>query len=259
MTDNTAAIHARRRLIWAGAIIGFSLGGFFDGILLHQVLQWHHLFSLVPGEMWRDIRNQILMDGWFHVLHYAIALVGLWLLWSARAGSGSDRRLLGAALLGFGVWQFVDVVLFHWILMIHRIRVDVANPLAYDLGWLAAFGVTTLCAGLWLWRRRGGTGGAGRRAAAGLAAIALLAGPMAAIPAPSAATLVLFRANADAFAAVAALDARVLWTSPSGDLMAIMPAPHSGALRQAWQLYAHGALVVGSTPAFGGCLAWIQS
>jgi len=265
MTDDTAPIHTRRRLAWAGAVVGFALGGFFDGILLHQVMQWHHLFSLVPGEMWRDIRNQTLMDGWFHVLHYAIALVGLWLLWTARAGfagSDSDRHLLGAALLGFSVWQFVDVVLFHWILMIHPIRVDVASPLAYDLGWLAAFGVTTLCAGLWLWRWHGDAGGRGRRPAAGLAAVVMLAGPAAAIPAPSAATLVLFRANADpadGFAAVAALDARVLWTSPSGDLMAIMPAPHSGALRQAWQLYAHGALVVGSTPALGGCLAWAQS
>lgn len=86
MADDIDPIQTGRRLDWAGAILGFSLGGFFDGILLHQVLQWHHLFSLVPGETWRDIRNQILMDGWFHVLHYVIALVGLWLLWSARAG-----------------------------------------------------------------------------------------------------------------------------------------------------------------------------
>ena len=48
---------ALRRLAWAAATIGFALGGFFDGILLHQVLQWHHLFSLVPGERWADIRN----------------------------------------------------------------------------------------------------------------------------------------------------------------------------------------------------------
>ena len=264
MADGLHPAQTSRRLAWAGAIIGFALGGFFDGILLHQVLQWHHRFSLVPGDVWRDIRNQILMDGWFHVLHYAIALAGLWLLWTARAGfsgAGADRRLLGATLLGFGAWQFVDVVLFHWVLMIHRIRVDVPNPLAYDLGWLAAFGVTTLCAGLRLWRGHGGTGGPGHRAAAGLAIAVLLAGPAAAIPPRNAATLVLFRAGADpaeAFAAVAALDARVLWASPSGDLMAITPAPHVGAWRQAWHLYSHGALVVGSTPALGGCLAWTQ-
>jgi uncharacterized membrane protein len=265
MTGNTGSTHNGRRLAWAGAITGFALGGFFDGILLHHVLQRHHLFSLVPGDVWRDIRNQILMDGWFHVLHYAIALAGLWLLWTARAGFagvGKGRRLLEATVLGFSAWQFVNVVLFHWVLAIHRIRVDVPNPLTYDLGWLVAFGVTTLCAGLWLWRGRGGAGGPGHRAAAGLAAVVLLAGPVAAIPPRSAATLVLFRAGADpaeAFAAVAALDARVLWASPSGDLMAITPAAHAGAWHEAWHLYSHGALVVGSTPALGGCLAWTQS
>jgi uncharacterized membrane protein len=26
----------------AGILFGLGLGGFFDGIMLHQVLQWHH-------------------------------------------------------------------------------------------------------------------------------------------------------------------------------------------------------------------------
>jgi len=259
MSNQQSAV--RRRLAWAGGIIGFALGGFFDGILLHQVLQWHHLFSLVPGETWRDIRMQILMDGWFHVLHYWIACVGLWLLWNARSdfsGARGDRMLLAAALLGFSVWQFIDIVLFHWILVIHRIRVDAPNPLAYDLGWLIAFGVTTLCAAWWVWRGTGGAGG--RRAAAGLAMLALLAGPAAALPSAGTTTVVLFQAGADparSFAAVAAIDARVIWSSPAADIMAITPPPGSWA--QVLRLYAHGALVVGSTPALGGCLGWAKS
>ncbi|WP_272547883.1 DUF2243 domain-containing protein [Acidovorax sp. NCPPB 3576] len=28
---------------WPGYLLGFSLGVFFDGIVLHQILQWHHL------------------------------------------------------------------------------------------------------------------------------------------------------------------------------------------------------------------------
>ena len=153
MTGRSQPTQPTTRLALAGGIIGFGLGGFFDGILLHQVLQRHHPFSPVPGEIRRDIRMQILMDGLFHVLHYVIALAGLWPLWRGRAefkGSGADLRLLGAVLLGFSLWQFVDIVLFHWVLAIHRIRVGVANPLAYDLGWLAVFGATTLLAGLWL-------------------------------------------------------------------------------------------------------------
>lgn len=30
-----------------GIVLGVGLGGFFDGIVLHQVLQWHHMFSSV--------------------------------------------------------------------------------------------------------------------------------------------------------------------------------------------------------------------
>src|SRR5829696_6320381 len=99
----------RRSLLIAGGVIGVALGGFFDGILLHQILQWHHFLSLVPGEALRDIRAQILADGMFHVAVYAIAALGLWLLWRARGGIGSasGRHLLGAVLLGFGAWQVV--------------------------------------------------------------------------------------------------------------------------------------------------------
>lgn len=69
-----------RTLFWATGVLGFALGGFFDGILLHQVLQWHHFLSLVPGEVWRDLRTQVLAHGWFHVAVYALATAGLVLL-----------------------------------------------------------------------------------------------------------------------------------------------------------------------------------
>ena len=34
-------------LIIAGIFLGLGLGGFVDGILLHQILQWHHMLSNV--------------------------------------------------------------------------------------------------------------------------------------------------------------------------------------------------------------------
>lgn len=52
---------------WSGLSLGFGLGGFFDGILLHQVLQWHHLLSGVE-QAHVDIRVLIMTDGLFHVL-----------------------------------------------------------------------------------------------------------------------------------------------------------------------------------------------
>src|SRR5436305_559397 len=142
--------------VWGALLVGLSFGGLFDGILLHQVLQWHHLLSLVGGESVRDMRVQIMADGLFHVLMYVVAAIGLWLIWSAAGSSAfgrSDRRLLASALLGFGAWQFADVIVFHWIARIHRIRVDVPNPLAWDIGWMIVFGVPTVALGLWLLAR----------------------------------------------------------------------------------------------------------
>src|SRR4051812_2193731 len=36
---------SRARLIIAAILLGVGLGGFFDGIVLHQILQWHHMIS----------------------------------------------------------------------------------------------------------------------------------------------------------------------------------------------------------------------
>lgn len=270
MAISASAAPANRRPAFAAGVLGFALGGFFDGILLHQVLQWHHFLSLVPGDALRDIRAQILADGMFHVAVYAITALGLWLLWRARGGleTAGGRRLLGAALLGFGVWQVVDVVVFHWVVGIHRIRVDVPNPLLWDVGWLAVIGLPPLLAGLWLRRAAaegggppaaGGGGRHGRAAAAALALAVLGAAPVASLPPPGAASVVvLFRPGLGlegAFAAVAAADGRVVWADASGGLLGVELGPDASA----WRLYRHGALLVGSSGPLAGCLAWFKA
>lgn len=74
---------------WAGYMLGFAMGGFFDGILLHQILQWHHLLSALESDPFRDLRTQILADGIFHALMYVIMAIGLWKLWqTAEDNSG---------------------------------------------------------------------------------------------------------------------------------------------------------------------------
>nr|WP_086017472.1 DUF2243 domain-containing protein [Sinorhizobium meliloti] len=37
--------HGQRSRLAGFFALGVSIGGFFDGILLHHVLQWHHLLS----------------------------------------------------------------------------------------------------------------------------------------------------------------------------------------------------------------------
>lgn len=248
-----------RRLAWAAGIIGFALSGFFDGILLHQVLQWHHLFSLVPGEAWRDIRNQILVDGLFHVLMYVVASIGLFRLWRARhelRAPDAGRALAAGALLGFGLWNAVDVVGFHWLIGIHRIRVGVPDPLAYDLGWLAAFAVPFLIGGWRILRRAVPGGPPGGPAAVVLALLTPTAATVAALPPPDGKTAVaLFApgaAPADMFAAAAAADARVLWIDRASGLAGFV----GDRTLAAEHLYANGALFVSRSTALAGCLAW---
>ena len=248
-----------RPLSWASGIIGFALSGFFDGILLHQVLQWHHLFSLVPGEAWRDIRNQILMDGLFHILMYFVAAYGLFRLWRARHAlrrPGAGRSVAGGALLGFGVWNVVDVIGFHWMIGIHRIRVGVPDPLLYDLGWLAAFAVPPLLVGWWMLMKPGGP--AGRFPAALLALLTPTAAALAALPAPDGRTAVaLFVPGSSASAMLdtaARADARLLWVDPTTGLAAFISDRPLAARR----LYGRGVIVASRSTALAGCLAWAR-
>jgi uncharacterized membrane protein len=263
MLPNPGPASEPRRLLLAAGVLGFALGGFIDGILLHQVLQWHHLLSLVEGEMFRDLRVQILADGLFHVLMYVIALSGLWLLWRSRreiTGTRADSRIVAAALLGFGIWQVVDVVGIHWLAGIHRIRVDVPNPLVWDVGWLIVFAGPSLTAGWWLMQHSGPGGTAGpltRATPAALAALTLVAGPLSALP-PSGVTtsIVVFRSDlgsTETFAAVAEAGGRVIWSSRAGDVLAVDLG--GAGVRE---LYKNGALLVSTSLLGVGCLAWSQ-
>lgn len=237
-------------LAWS-VVLGFALGGFFDGILLHQILQWHHLLSLVPAV--GDLRAQVLWDGLFHALHYVLAAVGLWGLW--RHGMPPGARLLGALLLGFGLWHLVDSVLSHWVLGIHRIRVDVENPLLWDIGWLALFGLVPFAIAAWLLRGDGGTPGT-RRGLALLAILALGAGAWAMRAPPGQPyTFAVFRPGLEPAAiesGVEALGGRIVWAAGPTLDVALIDLPRGSR----WSLYGRGAILVSGAGAPPGCAAW---
>ncbi|HEX7008068.1 MAG TPA: DUF2243 domain-containing protein [Alphaproteobacteria bacterium] len=237
-------------------MLGVALGGFFDGILLHQILQWHHLFSLVPG--FDDLRLQVLWDGYFHALMYVGAAIGLWGLWRAHdaAGEPRGRILAGALLIGFGIWHVLDAVLSHWVLGIHRIKLDSSDPLAWDLVWFVVFGLVPLAAG-WLIGRGGGPG----RLRGATVVMALLtaatvgAGAWSLVPPPDQPfTAVVFRPGHGApqvFAALASADARLVWSDPAMGVVVADVPPH-----RSWRLYRHGALLVTGSGVPAGCFAW---
>jgi uncharacterized membrane protein len=255
-----------RRHDWGAFLLGFGLGGFFDGILLHQVLQWHHLLSAVSGEAFRDIRVQILADGLFHVLMYVLVAAGLWLLWRTprqQAARSSGGRLFAHALLGFGVWNIVDAALFHWLLGLHRIRMDVDNPLFWDLLWFFVFGVLFVGLGWWLRGRQptdsgAGAGGHRLRAPVVLTVAAVVGGAVAALPPPGVTSyMVLFKPGTTPAQAIAALDhvdGRLMWSDRSGQLLAV----DLGTGGRPAELYRHGAMLVSNSLLPVGCFNWMR-
>jgi uncharacterized membrane protein len=263
-TRSTDRSGAGRSLASAGLALGFGLGGFFDGILLHQVLQWHHLLSALDGAG-GDVRLLILTDGLFHLLMFVVTAIGLLLLWRSRrrfAEPGGDRQLLAHALLGFGGWHIIDALLSHWILGIHRIRMDSSVPLAWDLGWLLVFGLVPALCG---WQLRGGPPApgmrGGHRGAVMLVILTLAAAPIAALPAgpaSGAAAMIVFRPGttpAQAAAGLSRLGGQLVWSN-SGDTVWAVHLPDDA---DPSVFYRYGALLVSNGMLAAGCLDWFRT
>lgn len=238
---------ARSAIKW-GMLLGFALGGFFDGILLHQILQWHHLLSLVPGMA--DLRLQMLWDGYFHALMYVIAVVAFVGLWRTR---NQGIPLAGPLLIGFGLWHIVDSILSHWLLGIHRIRIDSDQVLKWDLIWFAGFGLVPLLIG---WRlRRLPLPRTGPISILVVGALTALAAGWSLRPADDQPfTTIAFRPDHGpdrVFATLQALDARLVWADPRlGVVVVAVPAARR------WEFYRHGALLVSGAGVPAGCFGW---
>ncbi|MBW4558352.1 MAG: DUF2243 domain-containing protein [Trichormus sp. ATA11-4-KO1] len=131
--------HRRMPLIIAGIFLGLGLGGFVDGILLHQILQWHHMLSNIrPLKTVSNIDLNMVWDGLFHALDWVLTVVGVGLLW--RAGGREDvpwsnGTFVGSLLIGAGLFNFVEGLIDHQILGIHHVKPG-PNQLAWDLAFL---------------------------------------------------------------------------------------------------------------------------
>lgn len=142
----------------AGIFFGLGLGGFFDGIVLHQILQWHHMFTSAgyPPDSVANLEFNTLWDGLFHASTYVFVVIGLVLLWRAAHRQHlwwSGRMLVGSMLMGFGIFNLVEGIINHQILQIHHVNETVPQDqwLAWDIAFLA-WGAAMLAGGWWLLR-----------------------------------------------------------------------------------------------------------
>ncbi|WP_239565380.1 DUF2243 domain-containing protein [Brevibacillus fulvus] len=121
-------------------LFGVGLIGMLDGIVFHQLLQWHSVY------MPTDRFHQIVSDGLFHLLVTGIIFISGLFLWKG------DHHVhggifWGGLLLGGGSFNLLEGIIDHHLLQIHHVKpgpYQLHYDLAYDLaallfllaGWL---------------------------------------------------------------------------------------------------------------------------
>lgn len=143
----------------AGIWLGLGLGGFFDGIVFHQILQWHHMVTSAgyPAVTLANLQLNTLLDGLFHATTYVFVALGLAVLWQHAKrphAMWSGRELMATMLIGFGLFNVVEGVVNHHILGLHHVNETVAESqwIYWDLAFLA-WGAAMLIGGFLMLRR----------------------------------------------------------------------------------------------------------
>lgn len=123
-------------------LFGLGLGGFIDGIVLHQILQWHHMVSDVPSSPVTTVAGlevNTLADGFFHLATWSLVLAAVIATvanWRRGRLAPSWNFQLGLMAFGWGVFNVVEGLVDHQLLGIHHVRDDLGGPLAWDIGFL---------------------------------------------------------------------------------------------------------------------------
>ena len=144
-------------LIAAATFLGLGMGGFIDGILLHQMLQWHQMISSwLPPDTLINSKINMFWDGVFHLGTWSLTLTGLILLWRLIGRQDvffSTTVFVGCLIWGWGLFNVMDSVFDHYLFGFHNVRENVPNPAAWNLGFLL-FGIVQALVG-WIIIQRG--------------------------------------------------------------------------------------------------------
>jgi uncharacterized membrane protein len=133
-----------RLLTKAGIVLGLGLGGFIDGIVLHQILGWHHLICTTETCQVQTVdalKLQNTQDGFFHLATWLLTAIGVFMLFKAarhQRQGWSGYTLLGGMLAGWGVFNFVEGLIDHQILEIHHVLPGHPRETLFDMLFLAS-------------------------------------------------------------------------------------------------------------------------
>ncbi len=144
-------------LVSASMVLGIGIGGFADGIIFHQILQWHEMLSnkFPPDTLVQKSMN-MFWDGIFHLFTLLATIVGVYLLWRLFKKdniNASGYLFTGGILAGWGLFNLIEGIINHHILKIHNVRELVANKDLWNYGFLF-LGVLLLITG-WLIIQKG--------------------------------------------------------------------------------------------------------
>ncbi|SES94013.1 Uncharacterized membrane protein [Oceanobacillus limi] len=137
-------------LIFVGSfVLGFGFMGAMDGIIFHQLLQWHSVVMDTTRQ------GQIISDGIFHFTVTIALVLGGVLLWVA--GKPTDlpkgvRLLVGGFLLGSGIFNLLEGIINHHLLQIHRVKPGDPNAFLYDISFLL-LGLILALIGYFIYRK----------------------------------------------------------------------------------------------------------
>jgi uncharacterized membrane protein len=128
-------------LVAAALLFGAGMGGFFDGIVFHQVLQWHAMISSrVPPIDIVSSKVNMFWDGVFHLYCWLAVLGAVGLLVHALPKVHDVPRgnvFWGSALAGWGTFNVVEGSINHQLVNLHHVHPG-THELAWDIGFLWA-------------------------------------------------------------------------------------------------------------------------
>jgi uncharacterized membrane protein len=139
-----------------GILLGLGLGGFVDGILFHQILQWHNMGSAkVPPVTMEAMRQNMRWDGLLHAAVWLLTTAGVYLLLRdarRRIRLPTERAFTGLLVLGWGLFNLVEGIVDHHLFGLHHVRDLPVYVSIYDWLFLLIGGVGFIALGSMLLR-----------------------------------------------------------------------------------------------------------
>ena len=143
-------------LISASTTLGIGIGGFADGTILHQILQWHEMLSnKIPPTSLINKSVNMFWDGIFHLFCLIVVILGMALLVKLFFRNDviiSWKTFIGGIFLGWGIFNIVEGIINHQILKLHNVREITTNVDLWNYGFLGISVIFLIIAWMLIWK-----------------------------------------------------------------------------------------------------------